>query len=275
MKKLIKRILREEVEDDFDWIRSVPGEIPEIDDENKFLVLVNILGIDEVFGDVVGFDDPDTDFEQNSWSHYGLETFTLNNGDVWAVGDEGEFGEALYEYWYNFVDDAGIDSVYNFEEYLIMSDTDRRLFAQDVADNYVLDLSDEDVVEYAGYDDEWQELEELLEELEDQRDGIDTSIDDQISDLENKKDDLINRSREIVSSSEYDTWYECLEDPYHCLVNEHGWYMGAQDLINSGNVYFDQEEFARIMSNEANYGELSSYDGDYYVEGDYIAIRIE
>jgi hypothetical protein len=273
MRNLIKKILKEEM-DDLDWIRDVSGEIPEITDENKFLVLVNLLGVNEVFGDVTGFDDEDTDFEQNRWDHYGIDTFTLNNGEEWAVGTERDYDDALYNYWYDFVDHVGIEGVYNVEDYLTMTETNRRLFAAEMADNYVYELSDEETIEDAGYEEEWEELEEKIEELEDQRDGIDTSIDDQMSDLEVEKENLVDRAREIVRDKEYDNWYDCLGDPYQCLVREHGWYMGADDLIRSGNADFDREEFARDNSDSGDYSDLSSYDSNWYEESGYIAMRL-
>lgn len=273
MRNLIKKILKEEM-DDLDWIRDVSGEIPEITDENKFLVLVNLLGVNEVFGDVTGFDDEDTDFEQNRWDHYGIDTFTLNNGEEWAVGTERDYDDALYNYWYDFVDHVGIEGVYNVEDYLTMTETNRRLFAGEMADNYVYELSDEETIEHAGYEEEWEELEEKIEELGYQRDGIDTSIDDQMSDLEVEKENLVDRAREIVRDKEYDNWYDCLGDPYQCLVREHGWYMGADDLIRSGNADFDREEFARDNSDSGDYSDLSSYDSNWYEESGYIAMRL-
>lgn len=260
--------------DDFDWIRAIPGELPEIDDENKYMALVKHLGIDEVFGDIIDFDDTNTGFEQNSWSHYGIDTFTLANGEEWVVGTEHEFEDAIYDYWYNFVDDVGFEGIYNVENYLIMTETDRRLFAGDMTDNYVYDLSDEETIEYAGYENEWEGLEEKIEKLEDLRDGIDTSIDDQMSNLEAKKENLIDRAREIVRDREYDNWYDCLEDPYQCLVRNHGWYMGVDDLVRSGTVQFDKTEFARDNSNSGGYSDLSSYDGNWYEESGYILMRI-
>ena len=205
LKNTIKKILKEEM-DDLDWIKDVPGEVPEIDDENKFLVLVKILGINEVFGDVTGWDDPNTQFEQNRWTHYGMDTFTLENGQEWAVGTIEEADDALYQHWEDYSDHVGLEGVDNIEDYLTMTETDRGLFAGDMSDHYVSDLSDEDTIESADLEYEWEKLEEEISELEDQRDGIDTSIDDKISDLEKEKDNLIDRAREIVRDSSYDEW---------------------------------------------------------------------
>jgi len=271
MRDLIKKILRES--DDLDWIKDVPGELPEIGDENKFLVLVKILGINEVFGDVTGWDDPNTQFEQNRWTHYGMDTFTLENGEEWAVGTIEEADDALYQYWEDYPDQVGLEGIDNIEDYLTMTETDRRLFAGDMSDHYVSDLSDEDTIEYSSYHEEFEDLEERISELEDQRDGIDTSIDDQISELEKEKDNLIYRAREEVREEDYERWYECLGDPYQCLVREHGFYMGARDLIDSGIVDFDKERWATDMANDSYYGELSFYDGNYYEEDGYITFR--
>jgi hypothetical protein len=271
MRDLIKKILRES--DDLDWIKDVPGELPEIDDGNKFLVLVKILGINEVFGDITGWDDPNTQFEQNRWTHYGMDTFTLENGQEWAVGTIEEADDALYQYWEDYPDHVGLGGIDNIEDYLTMTETDRRLFAGDMSDNYVSDLSDEDTIEYADLEYEWEKLEEEISELEDQRDGIDTSIDDKISDLEKEKDNLIDRAREEVREEDYERWYECLEDPYRCLVREHGFYMGVSDLIDSGNATFNREEWARDMANDSYYSEIAFYDGNYYEEDGYITFR--
>lgn len=260
--------------DDFDWIRNVPGELPEIDDENKFLVLVKILGINEVFGYVTGWDDPNTQFEQNRWTHYGIDTFNLENGQEWAVGTIEEADDALYQYWEDYPNHAGLTNIDNLRDYLTMSETDRRFFAEDMSNNYVDELSDKEVIGNSSYDEEFEDLEERISELEDQRDGIDDSIDDQISGLEKEKNNLIDRAREEVREEDYERWYECLEDPYQCLVREHGFYMGVNDLIDSGNVDFDKEKWVSDMVNDSDYSELSSYSGNYYEEDGYIAFRI-
>lgn len=270
---LVNKSLNES--DELDWIRDVSGEIPEVNEENKFLVLVNILGIDEVFGDVTGFDDENTDFHQNRWDYYGIDAFTLNNGQEWAVGTQDEFDEALYEYWRDYPENiGGFRYIDNVESYLTMSDTDRRLFAQDMSDNYVYDLSDEEVLIVADLEEERDELDKQISELEEERDGIDTSIDDKISDLELQKEYLVDRAREEVRESYYNVWYECLSDPYQCLVREHGFYESVDDLIASNNVTFDIGQFVDDMVSDSDWGVLSGYDGNYYRDGNYYAIRI-
>lgn len=274
IKHIINEILKEE-NDDLDWIRSIPGDIPPLDDENKFLALVELLGIDEVFGNVVGFDDPNTDFKQNGWDYFGIDTFTLHNGEEWAVGSVEEFNRALYDYWIDYPDMIGdISDVYGFENYLTMSDLDRRLFAQEQADYYV-DVPNDEIVEMANLEYEMEGLEERISELEDQRDGIDTSIDDQISDLEKEKVNLIDRTIEELSEGQYDEWYECLSDPYNCLVVEHGFYENGNQLLDMVPVFFDYRKFAEDMTSDSDWGELSHYDGNYHEIGGYVLIRLD
>lgn len=284
----IRKIILEEV-DDFEWIRSVSGELPEINDQNKYLALVELLGVEEVFGDVTGFDDPDTEFEQNSWSHYGVDTFTLNNGEVWAVGTQEEFDEALVDYWTNFVDDVGLEGIHNLESYLTMSNYDREAFADDMADSYIEDLGDDDLLERSGLDDEFRDLENEIDEIDDEisdlgdeRDGIDTSIDDKISELESKKEGLIEQqgrlietAKQIVRDIEYDEWYDCLGDPYYCLVKTHGFYRDAKDLTENNLVMFDVEGFVEDQIRTGDIGDINHYDGTYEESSGYILMRID
>ena len=282
--KDLRRIIREEI-DDLDWIRDISGDIPEVDDTNKYMALVELLGIDEVFGDVIDFDDEDTEFKQNTWTHYGIDTFTLNNGEEWAVGTEDEFNKALREYWSNFPDEIGIENVYDYEYYLTMSEYERESFANEEADNYVGDLSDEECIEREGFEESYEELNEKMEELDDEY--YELEYDDDEKDLEREEeikeekrelqkeiDSLIEKARESARDSEFDTWYDCLSDPVHCLVYTYGFYNSAQDMVNYGLLDFDLDEFVEDMMNQSSYGDLSSYDSDYQEVGDYILIRL-
>ena len=275
----LRRIIREEI-DDLDWIRNVSGDIPEIDDTNKYLALVELLGVDEVFGDVVDFNDENTEFKQNTWNHYGIDTFTLNNGEEWAVGTEDEFRDALRDYWYNFPDDVGIESIYNYKEYLTMSNYDRELFASEMADSYVDDLSDEECIEREGFEESYEELNERMEELDDEYYDIEDDeeregqIKEEKRELQKEIDSLIEKARESARDSEYDEWYDCLSDPIDCLVRTHGFYSSANDMVNYGLLGFDLDEFVEDMMNQGSYGDLSSYDGNYEMVGYYVLIRI-
>jgi len=281
MKNLIKKILKEEFDDDLDWIRNISGELPEITDKNKYLALVDILGVDEVFGDITNLDDvSETDFTENTWSHYGIDTFTLDNGDVWAVGTPQEFDDALEEYWKAYFEDVGYERVQYISNYISMSESDRRMWASSEADYYVSDIGDMELLEIANLDDEYNELEEQLEGLRDSLDDVEDddeyeTIENEIKTIEVNMDNLIRSAKQVVEEITYDEWYDCLSDPYECLVKERGWYSNADDLLSNSSFFVDDEELIRDYINDSNWGYISFYDGEYYEVGDYVAIRIE
>lgn len=281
MKNLIKKILKEEFDDNLDWIRNISGELPEITDKNKYLALVDILGVDEVFGDITNLDDvSETDFTENTWSHYGIGTFTLDNGDVWAVGTPQEFDDALEEYWKSYFDDVGYEGVQYISNYISMSESDRRMWASSEADYYVSDIGDMELLEIANLDDEYNELEEQLEGLRDSLDDVEDddeyeTIENEIKTIEVNMNNLIRSAKQVVEEITYDEWYDCLSDPYECLVKERGWYSNADDLLSNSSFFVDDEELIRDYINDSNWGYISFYDGEYYEVGDYVAIRIE
>jgi antirestriction protein len=64
--------------------------------------------------------------------------------DASAVEEfQGKYDDAE-DFAQQLVDDIGIESFIGFQYYLYISDTDRRLLAQDMADSYVDDIRDED-----------------------------------------------------------------------------------------------------------------------------------
>jgi hypothetical protein len=140
------------------------------------------------------------------------------------------------------VDDTGIQSFIDFERYLIVSDTDRRLLAQEMADNYVDDIKDEDggnrLIEEAGLDvDEYEEADS------------------------DRQEEMLDEAREIVYDEYYDTWYDGLSDPYNFLVEEQGLY-SAEDFANANFVQIDYEALAENL--EYDYSFIYN-DGDLYV----------
>jgi antirestriction protein len=140
------------------------------------------------------------------------------------------------------VDDLGIESFIDFERYLIISETDRRLLAQEMADSYVDDIRDEDggnrLIEEAGMDvSEYEEADSETQE------------------------EMLDKAREIVYDEYYDTWYDGLNDPYYFLVEEQGMY-DAESFANANFVQIDYEALAEAL--EYDYAFVYS-DGDLYV----------
>jgi hypothetical protein len=163
-----------------------------------------------------------------------------------------------------------------------------------MADSYVGDMSDDELLQESRNDDEYEELDDKISELEDELEKMGWNLDDDsvvefnsdeyhdllekieehknlIKQLEREKDDLITQSRDTLYDSEFDRWEYCLQDPYHCLVNEHGYYQSAKQMLDRGVVLFDTEEYVR--DNKSDYSGICSYDGDYQVSEGYYMCR--
>jgi len=140
------------------------------------------------------------------------------------------------------VDDIGIESFNDFQYYLDISETDRRLLAQDMADSYVDDIRDEDggnrLIEEAGMDVlEYQEADSQTQE------------------------EMLDNAREIVYDEYFDNWYEGLSDPYYFLVEEQGMY-SPDDFAKANFVRVDYEKLGDALEQDYTFIE---YDGDLYV----------
>lgn len=140
------------------------------------------------------------------------------------------------------VDDIGIESFTDFQYYLEVSDTDRRLLAQDMADSYVDDIRDEDggnrLIEEAGLDvDEYEEADS------------------------DRQEEMLDEAREIVYDEYYNNWYEGLSDPYYFLVEEQGMY-DAESFANANFVRVDYEKLGDAL--EQDYTFIYE-DGELYV----------
>jgi len=140
------------------------------------------------------------------------------------------------------VDDIGIENFNNPEMYMTISDTDRRLLAQDMADSYVDDIRDED----GGN--------RLIEEA-----GLDVSeYEDADSD---RQQEMLDEAREIVYDEYYNTWFDGLDDPYHFLVEEQGMY-SAEDFAKASFVMIDYDALARDLEQDYT---MIEHDGSVYV----------
>lgn len=148
---------------------------------------------------------------------------------------EQDFAEQL-------VDDIGIQSFNDFQYYLEVSDTDRRLLSQDMADGYVDDIRDEDggnrLIEEAGLDVE--EYEEANSE---------------------RQEEMLDEAREIVYDEYYNTWYDGLSDPYYFLVEQEGLY-DAESFANANFVRVDYEKLADALEDDYTF---VRHDGQIYV----------
>jgi antirestriction protein len=151
--------------------------------------------------------------------------------------------ESADDFAQQLVDDlGGIQNFYNFERYLIVSETDRRLLAQENADMYVDDIAYEDggnrIIEEAELD-----LEEYEEADSD------------------RQEEMLDEAKEIVYDRLYNEWYDGLSDPYYFLVEEQGIY-GAEDFANASFVQVDYEDLGDALEDDYAY---IYYNSDLYV----------
>ena len=141
------------------------------------------------------------------------------------------------------VDETGIESFIDFQQYLDISNTDRRLLANDFADSYVDDIKNEDggnrVIEEAGLDvSEYEEADS------------------------NRQDEMLDEAVEIVREEYYNTWYDGLDYPYYFLVEEQGLY-SADDFAKANFVRIDYDKLADAL--EQDYTFIYDSNSDLYV----------
>ena len=131
------------------------------------------------------------------------------------------------------IDDIGLENFSDPQYFVDISDMDRRIMAQEMADSYTDDIAYEDdgerVVEEAGLDvDEYREL-----------DGED----------DDKRDEILEEAKEIVRDEYYETWYDGLDDPYDFLVNEQGIY-SDEDFFKANFIQIDYGELANALEQD-------------------------
>jgi antirestriction protein len=165
-------------------------------------------------------------------SQYGESALDEYNGVYDSAVD---FAEEL-------ADDIGIQSFIDFTYYLDISETDRRLLAQELADNYVDNIRSEDegrrLIEEGGLD---------LDEFEE-------------ADYD-RKEEMLDEARENVYNEYYDNWYEGLDDPYTFLVEEQGLY-DDESFVKANFVQVDYEKLADALEQDYTF---IRHDGQVYV----------
>ena len=155
------------------------------------------------------FDLPPFLIDEGGYSHYGLDQYeNEDDGGTYAIGDEDEMDDAMDEYAQNRIDD-GVEYFEDWylEDHLEPNDSAIEQFAEEEADNRISDMTDEEILEEAGYD-SMDEAKEQWEEKDSEKDDIE----ERISDLESEKDEL--------ESEQEDLDYEEDEDEYNRVEEE-------------------------------------------------------
>lgn len=141
----------------------------------------------------------------------------------------------------NWVDSVGgIGGVKNPENYITVSDTDRRLVANEQADADIDNMDNEAIMDRA-----------------DMRDEYDESVENED---DKKTERLLSEAKEIVHDEIYEEWYEGLNDPYNFLVEEQGIY-DSSNIMNASFIMFDYDKFGEDL--EQDYLSID-HDGETY-----------
>jgi predicted nuclease with TOPRIM domain len=138
-----------------------------------------------------------------------------------------------------------------------------------MANSEVGDYSDNEVLEYADKQSEYDDLENELYEKRNELDYLDDEEDeDEYSELENRIDEIesemenvIEEAKEEVYDRAFDRWYDCLEsDPIDCLVNTHGMYSDVHDMVDAGVLYVREDDLISDLASGADYDVLGEYE---------------
>ena len=155
------------------------------------------------------FDLPPFLIEEGGYSHYGLDQYeNEDDGGTYSIGDEDEMDDAMDEYAQSRIDD-GVEYFEDWylEDHLEPNDSAIEQFAEEEADHRLSDMTDEEILEEAGYDN----MDGAKEEWE-EKDSEKDDIEERISDLESEKDEL--------ESEQEDLDYEEDEDEYNRVEEE-------------------------------------------------------
>jgi hypothetical protein len=126
-------------------------------------------------------------------------------------------------------------------QHLYVTDTDRRLIAQEDADSYVDDLDEDRVIEEADMKDEYEAAE----------------------DDEKAKETILYNAREKLREEISERVEEGLKDPIEYLVNEQGIYT-VEELMKQHFIHIDVDEAAEDAVTTDGWAHfVSRYDGDY------------
>jgi len=196
----------------------------------------------------------DTDIEDIDDTWYGVPIYEADNG-FWCAADSGELDDALYDNYSDYYD-GDLMGYYDPDGYYLDMDVDD--FIDTEISEYISNVSDIEIIEFANKDDEFHEVNNAYDEEED---------DDEIERLSALMEDILEESKQIVADVMEDEWKTCFRDGVkECLVDNKGWYRNAHELYQSGIVNFDRDGLIDSLVGNSEYDEICHY--GYSVEED-------
>lgn len=201
------------------------------------------------------------------------EKYEVKNS--WSSSEEIEYeGTTYYIYnnWkavesraYDQLDYLCDDPDEHLESYLYMTDTDKRIIAQDEADSFFDNLSDEDVIEMADIEDKIDEIKENAEKIESLREKID-ELDEKFGELQGELDDAEDEEEKIRIQKEMDeinTEMNELQNEYDSLEEVENVDDEIQTLIDENREQLKSDKYDEI------YDELETDFVSYFIDNGY------
>lgn len=216
--------------------------------------------------------DTPTSVEESSWG-YGYEAWIGQNESYLIFKDEDEArNEAEASVAQDLEEEPSMFTQDWLKQFYSMSDTDRRVYANEEADSYLSDIKEEDdgerIIEEAGEVDD--EITEAYEELQEKYE--DDEIDQE--EYDKQKEDLIDKAFNTLNDHMVDYIYERLSDPYKYFVEDQGMYSREDFFKNFSGMHLDVEKASKNaveVDGIAHF--LARYDGEEMNIGDLYVYR--
>ena len=222
---------------DFDKMESVDNV------DNEQLALSRFL---DVYPFVLGL---------TRYSQYGLNVYEFD-GDTYAVGDEDEVQDAMYQVSEMFIDDdMEYLETWWLDEFLSINDYAVDQFCEEEADNRLDNMSEEEMMEEVGMDpDEKQEEIDDFESRKEEKEEQLVEMEGELEELENLRDEV-----EEEYGDESDEYYEVYQEHAN---KEEGVDELSDDIESLGGDIVESQQELSNMPQEAKNELYDSYKED-------------
>lgn len=202
--------------------------------------------------------------------NYGLAAFQSqlpdSENEEYFLGPLNEVDRAFKFYWENYVDEVGVEG---FNESVIEDNLDMDRLRSDIEDTYENDVRDNPEAYLSESDKELSRSQkEEIQRLETEKDELEVRL----TDLESEDDEITDRIEEIETeideikdSPEGEYKEDAIEEKISDIVSD---YVDnyKEYLSNTGSDisdYLDKDSLVQYLFNSEDYGQMSSYDGEY------------
>lgn len=251
LKKLIKEsivtILKEESEDESEEKFNVDS-LDMSEPMNSLMV--------KFLGDNISNKDKRDEFESDFTTDSDGESGTFKfDGDEyrWIIDEDTAERIAEDQVYDDLSNEHELYSPSFLQDFIYITDTDKRIIAGEEADNIMDGMEDEEILKRMNVLDEYEELENSLDDLE----GT------EFNSAKQKMDDILDKAKDDLDSELADEIYDELNDPIKYFVEEHGIY-STEDLLKANFISIDYNKAASYAVKTDGWENfLSRYDGDY------------